>query len=198
MQSTADNIPHTVETVNGGKGSSEDAIGKRVPIIAFAQNSRNELRWESGHGQVVGTLSTGGGKPGQGLPVVLSVSLRGRAEQTNAELGTHISPTLRASVGGGDKRLVLLQHYEAHFQYMPHEPDGTHWSQWRVRRLMPIGCERLQGMPDDYTLVPYRGKPAADTPRYTAIGNSMAVPCLSWLGQRLMQHLRKEEKSGAD
>jgi len=44
-----------------------------------------------------------------------------------------------------------------------------------VRRLTPRECERLQGMPDDYTLIPYRGKPAADGPRYRAIGNSMAV-----------------------
>ena len=45
-----------------------------------------------------------------------------------------------------------------------------------VRRLTPRECERLMGLPDDWTLVPYRGKPAADGPRYKAIGNSMAVP----------------------
>jgi DNA (cytosine-5)-methyltransferase 1 len=45
-----------------------------------------------------------------------------------------------------------------------------------VRRLTPRECERLQGFPDDYTLVPYRGKTAADGPRYKALGNSMAVP----------------------
>jgi DNA (cytosine-5)-methyltransferase 1 len=54
-----------------------------------------------------------------------------------------------------------------------------------VRRLTPRECERLQGMPDDYTLVPYRGKPAADGPRYRAIGNSMAVPVMSWIGKRI-------------
>ena len=57
------------------------------------------------------------------------------------------------------------------------------------RSLLPVECERLQGMPDDWTQVPYRGKPAADAPRYKAIGNSMAVPCMSWLGQRLLQAL---------
>jgi DNA (cytosine-5)-methyltransferase 1 len=61
--------------------------------------------------------------------------------------------------------------------------------QTRIRRLMPVECERLQGMPDHYTRVPYRGKPATDTPRYKAIGNSMAVPCLVWLGRRLQQAL---------
>jgi DNA (cytosine-5)-methyltransferase 1 len=54
-----------------------------------------------------------------------------------------------------------------------------------VRRLTPRECERLQGFPDDYTAVPYRGKPAADGPRYKALGNSMAVPCMRWIGERI-------------
>ncbi len=54
-----------------------------------------------------------------------------------------------------------------------------------VRRLTPRECERLQGFPDDYTLVEYRGKPAADGPRYKALGNSMAVPVMGWIGQRI-------------
>jgi DNA (cytosine-5)-methyltransferase 1 len=55
----------------------------------------------------------------------------------------------------------------------------------QVRRLTPRECERLQGFPDDYTLVPHRGKPAADGPRYKAIGNSMAVPVMRWIGKRI-------------
>ena len=54
-----------------------------------------------------------------------------------------------------------------------------------VRRLTPRECERLQGFPDDYTLTPYRGKPAADGPRYKALGNSMAVPVVRWIGERI-------------
>ena len=54
-----------------------------------------------------------------------------------------------------------------------------------VRRLTPRECERLQGFPDDYTLIAYRGKTAADGPRYKALGNSMAVPVMRWIGQRL-------------
>jgi DNA (cytosine-5)-methyltransferase 1 len=56
-----------------------------------------------------------------------------------------------------------------------------------VRRLTPRECERLQGFPDDYTLVTYRNKPAADSPRYKALGNSMAVPVMRWIGQRIAQ-----------
>jgi DNA (cytosine-5)-methyltransferase 1 len=54
-----------------------------------------------------------------------------------------------------------------------------------VRRLTPRECERLQGFPDDYTLVEYRGKLAADGPRYRALGNSVAVPVMRWIGQRI-------------
>lgn len=54
-----------------------------------------------------------------------------------------------------------------------------------VRRLTPRECERLQGFPDDYTLVPYRKKPAADGPRYKALGNSMAINMVRWIGQRI-------------
>ena len=57
-----------------------------------------------------------------------------------------------------------------------------------VRRLTPMECERLQGFPDDWTKVPYRGKPAEecpDGPRYKAIGNSFAVPVVRWIGERI-------------
>jgi DNA (cytosine-5)-methyltransferase 1 len=56
---------------------------------------------------------------------------------------------------------------------------------YAVRRLTPRECERLQGFGDDYTLIPYRGKLAADGPRYRAIGNSMAVPVMRWIGRRI-------------
>ena len=59
-----------------------------------------------------------------------------------------------------------------------------------VRRLTPRECERLQGLPDDYTLVAWRGKPEGgcpDGPRYKAIGNSMAVPVMRWIGRRIQQ-----------
>jgi len=54
-----------------------------------------------------------------------------------------------------------------------------------VRRLTPRECERLQGFPDDYTLVPYRIGIMADGPRYKALGNSMAVPVMRWIGERI-------------
>jgi DNA (cytosine-5)-methyltransferase 1 len=54
-----------------------------------------------------------------------------------------------------------------------------------VRRLTPVECERLQGFPDGYTDIRPRGKPTPDGPRYKALGNSMAVPCMRWIGERV-------------
>jgi DNA (cytosine-5)-methyltransferase 1 len=57
----------------------------------------------------------------------------------------------------------------------------------QVRRLTPRECERLQGFPDDHTLIPWRGKTAPDGPRYKALGNSMAVNVMEWIGERIAE-----------
>lgn len=210
VQALSGAITHTLNTANGGKGSSEDGTGRGTPVVAvthpltcssavtedgngrgvpivsgayrndphhrpdefelgfsvaFAQNSRGELRLEGGQGQLTGALSTGGGIPGQGFPVVASVPAEGEPQN---------GPST----------------FEAHLECRPAEQTGATWT-WRVRRLMPLECERLQGLPDHYTQVPYRGKPAADGPRYKVIGNSMAVPCVAWIGRRLIRALRQ-------
>ena len=57
-----------------------------------------------------------------------------------------------------------------------------------LRRMTPLECERAQGFPDNHTQIPWRGKPAEqcpDYPRYAAVGNSMAVPVMEWLGKRM-------------
>ncbi len=85
-----------------------------------------------------------------------------------------VAPTLGAKTG--DKELNLMQ-------------DAT------VRRLMPLECERLQGFPDNWTQIPWRGKAAEDCPdgpRYKALGNSMAVPCMRYLADRIEFVLRSE------
>ena len=67
-----------------------------------------------------------------------------------------------------------------------------------VRRLTPIECERLQGFPDNWTKIPYRGKSAEecpDSPRYKAIGNSWAVPCVAWIGKRIDKATHKDREN---
>ncbi|TKD30023.1 DNA cytosine methyltransferase [Azotobacter chroococcum] len=103
---------------------------------------------------------------------VLSIALRGREGGGTIEAGDEVAGCLRASTGGGDKPHALIHS--------------------AIRRLTPRECERLQGLSDDYTLIPWRGKPAEecpDGPRYKAIGNSKAVPVVRWIGQRIAQHL---------
>ena len=107
---------------------------------------------------------------GRGTPIVTarSVALRGRDGGATAELGDDLGGCLRASTGGGDKPHVL-----------------TNMS---VRRLTPTECERLQGFPDGWTAIPWKGKAASecpDGPRYKALGNSMACNVMRWIGTRI-------------
>ena len=98
----------------------------------------------------------------------VAVALRGREGGATAELGDEVQNCLRASSGGGDKPHVLTA--------------------MQVRRLTPTECERLQGFPDCYTAIPWRGKTpdqCPDGPRYKALGNSWAVPNVRWIGERI-------------
>ena len=97
-----------------------------------------------------------------------SVALRGREGGGTIELGDDVGGCLRASSGGGDKPHVLTA--------------------MQVRRLTPTEAERLMGLPDGYTAIPWRGKPpeqCPDGPRYRALGNSWAVPVARWVGRRI-------------
>lgn len=70
--------------------------------------------------------------------------------------------------------------------------DGVMTPNMQVRRLTPVECERLQGFPDGYTMIPWRKKPASecpDGPRYKALGNSWAVPVVRWIGNRIQEAL---------
>lgn len=165
----------------------------QICAVAFAQNSRNELRLEGGDGSRIGTLSTGGGKPGQGFPVIAFQSSQSgvRSDDVHATLDSN----------NGSRR---------------HNGAIT---QQGVRRLTVRECERLMGFPDDYTLIPYghvsqkkldedwikylmRGgnvsrevaqAAAADGPRYKALGNSKAVPIVRWIGQRIQMLIDRLE-----
>jgi DNA (cytosine-5)-methyltransferase 1 len=95
--------------------------------------------------------------------VPVAFDMRGREGGAQFE-GPHDTANVRASSGGSSRSYVAGM---------------------AVRRLTPREVERLMGFPDDYTLIPYRGKPACDGPRYRALGNSMAVPVMSWLGRRI-------------
>lgn len=153
--------------------------------VAFAQNSRDEVRLEGGDGQRCGALSTGGGKPGQGVPMVATAQVVGAMSAAGATERKH-------GFGWGQQDLE-----NGYCQPTAH---------MKVRRLMPIECERLQGFQDDYTRIPWKlgywpadkhppevraaiAEQCPDGPRYKALGNSWAVPCVTWSGSRIAASL---------
>ena len=127
-------------------------------------------------------------------PAVAGVSptLRGRANSSHrADSQAYVpdtwpqqvSPTLNAQYG---EKMGLEDQNALHGGGLFVAADMQR-SASGVRRLTPTECERLQGFPDGYTLVPYRGKPASDGPRYKALGNSMAVNVMRWIGERIAE-----------
>ena len=155
-------VSENLENGPQGKGYQPDAAytleaRNKVQAVAFGwQNSASQGASASEH--ITPTLD-------KSKTPAVAVALRGRDGGATAELGDEIGNALRASQGGGDK---------------PHVLTGM-----AVRRLTPVECERLQGFPDGYTDIRERGKPTPDGPRYKALGNSMAVPCMRWIGRRI-------------
>lgn len=141
-----------------GFDASEDGTGRGTPLVpmeAVAFNARQDPDVYIGRS---GPLDT------DGSTQAVAFDLRGREDGAVPE-GPHHTANIRAASGGSSRSYVA-------------QP-------WAVRRLTPRECERLQGFPDDYTLVRYRGRPAADGPRYKALGNSMAVNVMQWIGERI-------------
>lgn len=184
-----------------------------TPAIAFTENSRGEIRLQGGDGQITGPLSTGGGKPGQGFPAIAF-----SYKDHGADATVDMSPTLRAGnhdtshANSGQPPAICIQHasigrhdaagpqgkgYQEDVAFTQDSRSSADVVQFgmQVRRLTPVECERLQGFPDNHTLISWRGKAAADCPdgpRYKAIGNSMAVPVMRWIGERIAAALPVE------
>jgi DNA (cytosine-5)-methyltransferase 1 len=183
-----------------GFDASEDGTGRGTPLVpvAFAENSRAEVRLCGGDGAVSSQLTTGGGKPGQGQPCI-AFDPQGSGKQTTlgvsadrfGSLGTTKTPAVAFAI----QERAVSENLENGPGGKGYQPDCAYTLEARnkvqsvaasaVRRLTPRECERLQGFPDDFTLVPHRGKPMADGPRYKMLGNSMAVPVVRFIGERI-------------
>lgn len=178
----------------GHKASHSNAGGHAA--IAFAENQRGEVRTSAS----VPALSSGGGKPGQGYP---AIAIQERAVSENPNAGPDgagfrdddAAYTLEARTttqavafdlrGRDDGAQLEGPHDTANIRAASGGSSRSYVSTPQVRRLTPVECARLQGFPDDHTAITYRGKPAADGPQYKAYGNSMAVPCVRWIMDRL-------------
>ena len=189
----------------GGFALSEDVTPTlktdHNPAVAFTQNQRAEVR----ELEVAGALAA--------QPDVKQQTYICRADgQTNAMTSVNLAPMLTShakkdppliypaedstgedkpvtlQIRGGKGALIqrdmsatLSTHNTQTLITGDHEERGL-----TVRRLTPRECERLQGFPDDYTDIPYRNKEhAPDGARYKALGNSMAVPVMRWIGERI-------------
>ncbi|EIT3744448.1 Dam family site-specific DNA-(adenine-N6)-methyltransferase [Escherichia coli] len=120
---------------------------------------------------------------------------------TSANSGTNLAPTIciqHASIGRHDAAGPQGKGYQEDLAFTQDSRSSADVVQYgmQVRRLTPIECERLQGFPDNHTLIGWRGKDAdecPDGPRYKAIGNSMAVPVMRWIGERIAAALPIDE-----
>ena len=170
------------------------------PAVAFASNQRDEVR----ELEVAGALAA--------QPGIKQQTYICRADgQANAMTSVDMAPTLTShakkdppliypaedSIGEGaliqrDMSATLSTH-----NIQTPITGGREKRGLTVRRLTPRECERLQGFPDDYTDIPYRNKEhAPDGPRYKALGNSMAVPVMRWIGERIRTVEEAAETTG--
>jgi len=138
------------------------------------------------------THTMGTGNRNGHATVAVAFDLRGREGGSQLE-GPHDTANLQAASGGSSRSYVAAVAFDAYNQKQSDTAaslrcgaggvfDNTVMQHMAVRRLTPRECERLQGFPDDYTLL---GEQTPDGPRYKALGNSMAVPVMAWIGKRI-------------
>ena len=170
--------PHCVaHTLRAEHDASEDGTGHGTPIVApplrqspYCDNASHESGLVvADTTQITSAANRSNPQPGDpchplaaGAHAPLAFNIRGREDGAQPELSDLAS--IRAASGGSSRSYV---------------------AESAPRRLTPRECERLQGFPDDYTLIEYRKQLAKDGPRYKALGNSMAVPVMHWLGRRI-------------
>ena len=184
-------------------GNADPSVGERLTVGLDFHQQDARMR-VSKQPDLSGTIAAHAGTGGNNVPMVMC-----RADtQANAATLQDLAPTLmahashdapyiyrkaqtlqiRSGKDGGGKGALVQDDLSATL--------GTHNSQtlfdvadgsMTVRRLIPTECERLQGFPDGWTDIPYKGKPhPSDTVRYKALGNSMAVPVMRWIGERII------------
>lgn len=137
--------------------------GAQASLVSMAHGQAKAEIFEDG---LVPTLSLIHEAP------IVAYALRERCGKPGGGKGPLIQEDVSGSIVGHQEQAIFA-------------PSETGY---QVRRLTPLECERLQGFPDNWTRIPYRGKPAEECPdnlRYKAIGNSFAVPVVAWIGKRI-------------
>jgi DNA (cytosine-5)-methyltransferase 1 len=167
-----------------GFDASEDGTGRGTPLVPVCFDTT----------QITSAANRSNPKPGDPChplaagahPPAIAFNLRGREGGAQLEVDPDGLANIRAASGGSSRTYVGA--------VVNGIKDAIRWA---VRRLTPRECERLQGFPDDFTVIQYRGKPAADGPRYKALGNSMAVPVMRWILSRIRSVAEQAERRAA-
>lgn len=156
--SVTGDVAHTLKAE--GADASEDGTGRGTPIVTYAQASAPSM--------VSNGDAHSGFRDENGLVAqAYSIMPQNSGKDYKARPVEVAQPLMAGGPVGGNQ-------------------GGDFILQSAVRRLTPVECERLQGFPDGYTDIPWRGKPTSpDGPRYKALGNSWAVPKFAWLGRRI-------------
>lgn len=200
-------ISHTLKAE--GFDGSEDGTGRGIPVIAFgggntggnidvaacltAKGQRIDFDVETFavHGtqdhdtnlELAHTLGRNHGQENAIFTEPFTLAIRGRNEGSTVEVRNDGVANALLTPNGGRAGMGV---------------GAIGWGM-QVRRLMPVEFERLQGFPDNHTLISWRGKEVAecpDGPRYRAIGNSMAVPVMRWIGERIAAALPVKKSAG--
>ena len=147
----------TARSIAHGLGAGDDA--KAQPIAFHANAQADQLPTATRDTTISDALTVS-----QNASVAQPVRFYSNLGSQGGGFGINASPTLKRDSGSVAGVATAMQ----------------------VRRLTPVECERLQGFPDNYTNIPWRKKPESpDGPRYKALGNSMAVPVMRWIGRRI-------------
>lgn len=150
-----------------GFDASEDGTGRGTPIVPITFSRKDYGADATAEGIAPTLRAMGHGESHANAGGQLAVAFMPTESFSSGEC-VEVSPTLRVGSGLKDRG------------------EGPAFAKgMAVRRLTPRECERLQGFSDDYTLVPWRGGLLPDGPRYKALGNSMAVNCMRWIGTRI-------------
>jgi len=160
--------------------------GLPTQAIAFAQNTRDEVRLINGDGAIAGALAAQPGAKQQSyIAEPFTLAVRGRKKGSSLEFRNDGLANALLTPNGGRAGIGV----------------GAIATEYAVRRLMPVETERLQGFPDDWTQIPYRNKPAAkcpDGPRYKAMGNSWPVNVVAWIYLRIETAMTRADASSDD
>ena len=180
-----------VAPVLNGFDASEDGTGRGTPLVSVFDP--NQVTSKANRSVPTPELC-------HTLPATANSPIAFTCKDHGADVGD-LSPTLRAmghdaSHANAGGQVAVAFNWQSGGDCRGLEPSEITMALQReqvpaahigsaVRRLTPTEVERLQGIPDGHTLVPYRGKPMADGPRYKLVGNSWAVPVARWIFSRV-------------